>query len=67
MADEDQTEADPKKNGVFEVIKMMVVMMVTMMVVVMIVGNLEVSVREVSNEKDKSCFGKSELVASTPC
>ena len=40
---------------------------IMMMVVMKVVGNLEVSVREVSNEKDKSGFGKSELVASTPC
>ena len=39
---------------------------IMVMVVMKVVGNLEVSVREVSNEKDKSCFGKSELVASTP-
>ena len=42
--------------------KMMVV--VTMM---MMMDNLEASVGEVSNEKDKSGFGKSKLVASTPC
>ena len=59
LADEDQTDTDPNKKGDCGdhdddggVHQ---------------VDNLEASVGEVSNEKDKSGFGKSKLVASTPC